>query len=60
MESKIDTRRMDKRSAKKDRSDGPYSAKHIRHLEQVMVKHSAKDSAKDSAKSAKSINKGRK
>jgi hypothetical protein len=36
MDPKVNTQRMDKRSSKKDRSDGPYSAKHIRHLEQMM------------------------
>jgi hypothetical protein len=34
MDHKIDTRRIDKRAAKKGRDDGPYTAKHIRVQEQ--------------------------
>jgi hypothetical protein len=36
MEHKVDTRRIDKRSSKKDRNDGPYSAKHIRNQEKIL------------------------
>ena len=30
MENKVDMKRLNKRDSKKDRTDGPYSAKHVR------------------------------
>ena len=40
-----DTRRIDKRSSKKDRNDGPYSAKHIRNQEKILSFANSKVSA---------------
>ena len=50
MEHKVDTRRIDKRSSKKDRNDGPYSAKHIRNQEKILS--SAEKATKGSAEKA--------
>jgi hypothetical protein len=36
MDHKVNTQRIDKRSSKKDRNDGPYSAKHIRNQEKIL------------------------
>jgi len=36
MEHKVDTHRIDKRSSKKDRNNGTYSAKHIRNQENIL------------------------
>ena len=58
MEHKVDTRRIDKRSSKKDRTDGPYSAKHIRNQEKILSSAISKGSgnsaiSKGSGNSAK-------
>jgi hypothetical protein len=46
----IRTSRIDKLSSKKDRSNGPYSAKHIRQMEQIMANKLASVNATRSAK----------
>ena len=56
MDEKVDTRRIDKRSSKKNRSDEPYSAKHVRHQNRMMELNSTRSilsKAADSSKAAK-------
>ena len=45
MEHKVDTRRIDKRSSKKDHNNGPYSAKHIRNQEKILSSANSKVAA---------------
>ena len=57
MDHKVDSRRIDKRSSKKDRTDGPYSAKHVRYQNKIMELSSERSSIPKAEKSVSSIEK---